>query len=164
MPGEKILERKVVPQTIHKENKISEAIIRRENMVLAILLTEGINAYEKLKSTITIDAFKYDINQQILKKLYDGFEKGNSNINSILDTLQDETQLNQITKIMADDYHIQDINKAMIDVIHIYEKEKNIDKRNDILEKLEQSNLTQEERTNLENELNDIIIKLARFK
>ena len=162
--GEKILERKVVPKTVHKENTISEAIIRRENMVLAILLTEGINAYEKLKSIVTINEFKYEINKQILKKLYDGFEKGNSNINNILDTLQDETELNQITKIMADDYNIQDMNKAMIDIINIYEKEKNIDRRNDILEKLEQSDLTQEERTSLENELNDIIIKLARYK
>ena len=162
--GEKILERKVMPKVVHKEDKISEAVIKRENMVLSILLTEGLNAYYKLKTVITIDEFKHNVNRQILKKLYDELEKGNSNINQILDSIQDENELNHITKIMADDYNIQDMNKAILDLINIYEKEKIINKRNNILVKLENNDLTQEERTSLEGELNNIIIRLARYK
>lgn len=163
--GEKVLERKVAPKVIKKqEMTVTEAVIRRENMVLAILLTEGMKAYEKLKTIVTINEFKYEVNKEILKKLYDEFEKGNSNINYILDSLREEEQLNQITKIMADDYNIQDMNKAIEDIIAIYEKEQNLNKRNQILEKLESNNLTKEERASLENELSQIIIKLARFK
>ncbi len=162
--GEKILERKVMPKVVHKEDKISEAVIKRENMVLSILLTEGLNAYYKLKTVITIDEFKHNVNRQILKKLYDELEKGNSNINQILDSIQDENELNHITKIMADDYNIQDMNKAILDLINIYEKEKIINKRNDILVKLENNDLTQEERISLEGELNNIIIRIARYK
>lgn len=163
--GEKVLERKVAPKVIKKqEMTVTEAVIRRENMVLAILLTEGMKAYEKLKTIVTINEFKYEVNKEILKKLYDEFEKGNSNINYILDSLREEEQLNQITKIMADDYNIQDMNKAIEDIIAIYEKEQNLNKRNQILERLENANLTKEERAGLENELNQIIIKLARFK
>lgn len=163
--GEKVLERKVTPRTVHKqEEKVTEAVIKRENMVLAILLTEGYKAYEKIKEVITVDEFKYEVNRKILKNLYDEFEKGNSNINNVLDNLQDEEQVNQITKIMADDYDIQDITKATLDVINIYEKEKNINKRNQILKELENQDLTKEERASLESELSNIIIKLARFK
>ena len=163
--GEKILEKKVTPKVQQKqEEKITEGTIKRENMVLAILMTEGLKAYEKIKTVISVDDFKHEVNKQIVKKLYDEFEKGNSNINSVLDNLQEEQQLNQITKIMADDYNIQDIDKATLDIINIYEKEKIISRRNQVLEKLEDKELTKDERVSLESELSNIIIRLARFK
>lgn len=163
--GEKVLERKVVPKVVKKEeNEVSDSIIRRENMVISILLTAGNEAYNKIKDTITIENFKYDKDKEILKKLYAEFEKGNSNISSVLDTINDEEQLNHITRIMADDYNIQDMEKAIIDIISIYEKERMIFRRNEILSKLEDKNLTKEEKASLENELSNIIIKLARFK
>ena len=163
--GEKVLERKVTPKVAKKEEtEVSEAVIRRENTVIAILLTEGIKAYEKIKNTITIEDFKYEKNKEILKKLYCELEKGNSNINSVLDTVTNEEELNHITKIMADDYNIQDIEKAIIDLINIYEKEKMINRRNAILSELDNLGLTQEERASLEKELSQVIIKLAKFK
>ena len=163
--GEKVLEQKITPKVqIKKEENVTEGIIKRENMVLAILMTEGINAYEKIKAVVDIEEFKYQVNKEILKKLYDEFQKGNSNINGILDSIQDEEILKQITKIMADDYNIQDMNKAILDIINIYEKEKTISKRNQIIEKLDDKELSKEERARLESELSNIIIKLARFK
>jgi len=163
--GEKVLEKKITPKVVKKEeNEVSEGIIRRENTVIAILLTEGIKAYEKIKNTITIEDFKYEKNKEILKKLYCELEKGNSNINSVLDTVTNEEELTHITKIMADDYNIQDIEKAIIDLINIYEKEKMINRRNTILSNLENSSLSQEERASLEKELSQLIIKLAKFK
>ena len=163
--GEKILEKKVTPKVTKKEEAaVSDAIIRRENTVIAILLTEGIKAYEKIKNTITIEDFKYEKNKEILKKLYCELEKGNSNINSVLDTVTNEEELTHITKIMADDYNIQDIEKAIIDLVNIYEKEKMINRRNTILSDLENSGLSQEERASLEKELSNVIIKLAKFK
>ena len=165
--GEKILEKPNLVINTHRKNEnseISEAVIKRENMVIAILLTEGIKLYEKFKQVITVDEFKYPVNKEILQKIYDEFEKGNDNINSILDSLQDEEILKQITKIMADDYDIQDMNKAVLDVIKIYEKEKIISRRNKVLSLLENTNITNDEKASLEKELSDIIIKLARFK
>jgi len=163
--GEKVLERKVTPKAVKKEEvEVSDAVIRRENTVIAILLTEGLKAYEKIKNTITIEDFKYEKNKEILKKLYCELEKGNSNINSVLDTVTNEEELTHITKIMADDYNIQDIEKAIIDLVNIYEKEKMINRRNTILSNLESAGISQEERASLEKELSSIIIKLAKFK
>ena len=163
--GEKVLEQKVTPKVqVKKDDNVTEGVIKRENMVLAILITEGIKAYEKIKTVVNIEEFKYEVNKQILKKLYDEFEKGNSNINGILDSIQDEEILKQITKIMADDYNIQDMNKATLDIINIYEKEKTIYRRNQIIEKLDNKDLDEDEKASLESELSNIIIKLARFK
>ena len=59
---------------------------------------------------------------------------------------------------------LTDIDKAINDILKIYGKEKLVDKRNQILTSLEDKSLTKEERTSLENELNDVIIKLVKFK
>ena len=162
--GEKVLTKVNYPTKTKESTTIAEDIIRRENMIISILISKGIEAYKQIKETIKIESFKYDLNKKIIQKLYAEFEKGNSNINGILDILQDEKELNQVTKIMAADYEIQDIDKAIKDILKIYEKEVLIDQRKQILKTLEESELTKEERTSLENELNDIIIKLVKFK
>ena len=164
--GSKVLERRIVPKKIVKEdiNETNESLNKRENMIISLLLTENANAYTNLKSVITPDDFKIEANKKIAQILYDEFEKGNSNINSILDSIKDEELLNNITKIMADDYNITDINKAIIDIIKIYEKEKTIEEKKQIISKLEDENLTIEESKELEAKLSQIIIKLAKMK
>ena len=164
--GSKVLERdikKIKPKKI-TDNDINEALIRRENMTLFLLLTEESKAYQNIKNVISVDDFKVDLNKKIAKILYYEFEKGNSNINAILDNITDEEILNQITKIMTQDYNIVDINKAIIDIINAYEKEKVVSEKNKILLELENSDLTREEVASLENKLSEIIIKLAKMK
>lgn len=115
--GQKTLEKRkrVVPK---KENfqEISQNIRKRENMILSILLTGNLNLYEIIKQNIQPEEFKDKLNQEIAKKLYEEFKKGNSNINGILDKLTEEEQ-SHVTEIMADDYEIQDMEKAIDDVI-----------------------------------------------
>ena len=59
---------------------------------------------------------------------------------------------------------ITDINKAIIDIIKIYEKEKIIEEKKQIITKLEDSSLSNEQAKELEAELSKIIIKLAKMK
>ena len=73
--------------------------------------------------------------------------------------------ISHITEIMAGDFEIADINKATDDLIAIYEKEKLLHKRDEILKSLENSsNLSIQETKKIENELNDITLKLAKIK
>ena len=123
--GQKILE-KSKPVISHKKvekNKVSEAIVKKENTILSLLLMGDLNVFQIIKQNIKVEDFKDSLNQQIAKKLYEEFEKGNSNINGILDNLEEEEQ-NRITMIMADDYEIKDVEKAIDDIIQSYEKEK----------------------------------------
>lgn len=162
--GEKVLE-KTRPLISHKkpeENMVSPVIKRRENTVLSILLTGDVNIFQIIKQNISVEDFKDSINQQIAKKLYEEFEKGNSNINSIIDMLGEEEQ-NRITEIMVDDYEIDDVEKAMDDIIQSYEKDKLNDRKFKILELLEK-NLEANEKKELEKELSNIIVRLAKIK
>ena len=164
---EKVLD-KAKPVVRHvnvKKQEVSEAIKRRENTLLAILLNGDMNIYKIIKQNIKQEDFKDETNKKIAKKLYEEFEKGNSNINSILDELEEEEQ-NHITAILADDYEIDDIEKAIDDVMKSYEKDRLSNKKFEILEKLEnrELNLSQEEKNKLGKELSDIIVKLAKMK
>ena len=162
--SEKILE-KAKPVVVHKKEEtkeISEAIKKRENTIISILLTGDLSIFEIIKQNIKPEDFQDEINKEIAKKLYEEFEKGNSNINSIIDTLDQEHQ-NQITMIMAEDYEIEDLEKAIDDIIQAYKRDKLNNRKLEILELLEKtSNI--EEKKELEKELSNIIITLARIK
>lgn len=161
--SEKVLE-KTKPVISHKkkQEEIPQSIIKRENTVIAILLTGDNTIFQVIKQNIQIEDFKDTINQEIVKKLYEELEKGNSNINSIIDTLGEEEQ-SHITEIMADDYEINDLEKAMDDIMQGYERDKLNDRKFEIIELLE-GNLESDQKRQLEKELNDIIIRLVKIK
>ena len=165
--GSKKLEKRVVTMVPkeEKENSVSEAVLKRENLVIYLLINEYSKCYEKIKNLITLNYIQDDTNKQILKKMYEEFEKGNSNTSQLLDWFQDEKVISHITEIMAGDFEITDVDKAIDDLISIYEKEKLISRRNEILKRLESvSEAGSEEVKKLEKELNDIILKLAKIK
>lgn len=162
--SEKILdkEKKVIQHQKIEKNEVSESIKKRENTVLAILLMGDLNIFKIIKQNITIEDFKDNLNKQIATKLYEELEKGNSNINSILDNLSEEEQ-NHITAILAEDYEIDNVEKAIDDVMQSYEKDKLNERKFQILEILE-TTIDDNQKKVLEKELSDIIIHLAKIK
>ena len=162
--NEKVLE-KSKPTIIHKKREVKEvpeSVKKRENTVISILLSGDLNIFQIIRENIKPEDFQYELNNKIATKLYEEFEKGNSNINGIIDELDEEEQT-QITMIMAEDYEINDMEKAIDDIMQSYEKEKLNGRKFEILELLEQSS-DMEEKKKLEKELTDIIIRLAKIK
>lgn len=161
---EKVLEKpKPVVTHIKREEKvISEAVKRRENTVIALLLMGDLNIFEILRQNIKAENFQDEVNKKIAQKLYEEFEKGNSNINAIIDNLEQDEQ-NQITMIMSEDYEITDIEKAIDDVVQAYEREKLNTRKFEILDLLDKD-LENDQKKELEKELSNIIIRLAKIK
>ncbi len=164
--GSKTLE-KAKPRLEDKkqdENVQNEQIDRRERLIIYFLVNYPEESYTVLKQYIKPEDLKNERNQNILKKLYEEFEKGNSNTNNVLDWFIDEETINYLSWIMAYDFEIVEIDKGIEDVLRSYQKERVIAKRNEIIKQLENKNLTKEETHALENKLNDIIIQLAKMK
>ena len=161
---EKILE-KPKPVITHKKverKEATQAVKRRENTIISILLNGDLSIFDIIKQNIKPEDFQDEVNANIAKKLYEEFEKGNSNINGIIDELDQEEQ-NQITMIMADDYEIDDLEKAIDDIIQTYQKEKLTNRKFEILELMEQTT-DENQKKELERELSNIIIRLASIK
>ena len=161
----KVLESTQIKNLLRKENteKIDESIIKREKMVIYILVNYPQESYEKVKDTILVDNIKAEINKKIISKIYELYAQGKTS--NILDSFDDEEAINYLSCIMADDFGILDINKCIEDLLTTYNKEKLVNKRNEIIRKLENtSNMTNEEIHELEENLNDVILKLAKVK
>ena len=131
-------------------------------MVIYLLINYPENSYNKLKN-ISVDNFKNEINKNIVKKLYEQLEKGNINTNDVMNWFEDTKTINHLSEIMSYDFEISDVDKAIDDVIFTYKKESLVNRRNTILKEIE-SVQNVEERQNLEKELNDVIIQLAKMK
>ena len=163
--GIKILQNPVqvkVKQDVKKAYEENEALIKRENMIISLLINTEINAYPQISKKIRPEDFKLEENRKIANKLYEHFEKGDSN--NILDLLEEQPLIDHITSIMADDFEIADNNKAIDDLIGLYEKEKLINKKNEIVEKLKREDVSKEESMELEEELSKVIIQIAKMK
>lgn len=165
----KILEKKnsaVKPKIVNEdEERISSYIIRRENLIIYLLINYPEEAYKTIKDNISLEDIKSERNKKIIEKLYEELEKGNNNVTTILDVFKEDEIVNHLSGIMATDFEITEVKKCIEDVILSYEKDKLIAKRNNIIKQLENTNeLTKDEVASLEKELSGLIIKLARMK
>lgn len=163
--GIKVLQRPMGIKHTAKNNneEVSDALIKRENMIISLLINPEINSYEQISIKIKPEDFKLDANKKIATILYEHFEKGNSN-SDILSLFSEEELINHITSIMADDFEISDNKKAIEDLLNLYEKEKMLDEKTKILKKLENTDTTKEEAVKLEKRLSYLIIQIAKMK
>lgn len=166
--SEKKLEKKTVPvkQNVNvvENQQIDEKTKKTEALVIYLLINYQEKSFEKLKKLIENNVIKIERNKTIINKLYEEHEKGNINIENILDMFDDENTVNYLSGIMSSDFEIADVDKCIDDIIVTYRKEMLLQRRNEILSKIDNGNLTKEEIASLETELNDIIIKLAKMK
>ena len=160
----KILE-KAKPKLELKEKEQNEnQNDKREKLIIYLLINYPEQAYPKLKEQISWKNITNPKNQTIIKKLYEEFEKGNSNTSHILDWFEDEEIINEISWILAYDFEITEVGKCIEDILKLYAKEKVVIERNQIIKELEQEDLSQDQKEELETRLNNIIIKLAKMK
>ena len=143
--SEKKLEKKTVPITQHinvvEEQKIDEKTKKREALVIYLLINYPEKSFERLKKLIENNVIKIERNNTIINKLHEEHEKGNINIENILDLFDDEITVNYLSGIMSSDFEITDVDKCMDDIIVTYRKEMLLQKRNEKLGKIDNGNL-----------------------
>ena len=165
---EQKLEKKVVPvknvSIQQDEQPVDVKTKRLESLVIYLLINYPDKSFERLKKLIYNNVIKIERNKAIINKLYEEHEKGNINIENILDLFEDEITVNYLSGIMSSDFEITDVDKCIEDVLVAYRKELLLQRRNEILGKIDNSNLTKEEVANLEAQLNEVIIQLAKIK
>ena len=165
---EQKLEKKVVSvksvSIQQDEQPVDVKTKRLESLVIYLLINYPDKSFERLKKLIDNNVIKIERNKVIINKLYEEHEKGNINIENILDLFEDEITVNYLSGIMSSDFEITDVDKCIEDVLVTYRKELLLQRRNEILGKIDNSNLTEEEVANLEAQLNEVIIQLAKIK
>ena len=128
-----------------------------------MLIHDPQKTYQAVKDVIPVQTIKIEKNREIIKKLYEEYEKGNSNISQILDTFEQDV-VDYLTGIMAENLEITDINKGIREILTNFQKSQLYAKKKEILQKLEQEGLSEEESQNLEQELTQVIYQISKLK
>lgn len=162
--GIKNLEKRII---VRKEQKqeipVTEAIRKREKMIIYLLLNFSEQSFEQIRA-VNIDKIKIENNKKIINEMYNELEKENGNIDNVMNRL-DEELINYLTEIMTEDFEVTDVKKCIADILTAYEKEELIDTRNEIVKQLENAdNLSKEQEIDLERKLSQVILKLAKIK
>ena len=165
-PGSKILEAKPINRKnfIAKidDKNIPESVQKREKIVIWLLLNNPTTTYINIHDKIKPEDFKQEKNCKIIRNLYEEYQKGNSNINNILSTFEEE-DVNYITGIMSENFEIIDITKGIKDILTLFSKEKLVQERDSILESIKLCK-DEKEKQELLTKLNDTIMKLSKLR
>ena len=160
----KLLEKSKPQMHMKEQNVEDQQVEKREKLIIYLLINYPQESYKVLRKNIDIGDFQSQRNQTIVKKLYEEIQKGNSNINNVLDWFEDGETINYLSWILAYDFEITDVDKCINDLINTYAKENLLKQRNEIVKQLERTDLSIEESNELDKMLNEIIIKLAKMK
>ena len=159
-----ILERNTAPLRKKVENQLDEKTIKREQMLIYLLVNYPEESYKRISSVVDIELIKDEKNKKIISEIYNKYAN-NISAENIVDWFEDTEIVNYISGIIINDFEIANANKAIEDIEKAYLKESKISRRNYIMNQLEnKEKLTPEEKEKLENELSNIIIDLARMK
>ena len=144
---------------------ISPAIAKRENMIIYLLINHFKEAYEPIVTNISVDDFKLDFNKIIFEKILESNEEESEKILQLISNIEDKDIQSHVSEILVTDYEISSVQKCIEDVVNTYNKERLTNRKFEIIKMLENSSSnSKDEVAKLEQELNDIIIELAKRK
>ena len=127
-------------------------------MIIYLLINNFEEAYEKIVTNITADDFKLEINKIIFEKIMESTVENSEKILQLISNIEDEDIQSHVSQILVTDYEITSVQKCIEDVIKIYNKDKLQKRKLEIIRLLEDNTLGEDERKNLEQELNDIMM------
>ena len=156
----KIETREVKKKSIDKETRVN---IEREEILIYILLEyiydEKIK--KKIKDSINLDDLSIEENKRIFEYI---FENNFTNKDLAISNIEDEELRSQITSIYAKDIYLNrdEILMQIKDILKQFQIRRLNLKEDKILEELKDTNITEDRKKELENELIEIIKKKSK--
>ena len=162
--GSNLLEKNKTYITKPVNTSVPAVLQKRENAIIALLINGDKKVYEQIKQRISPEDMKLEVNKKIVETVYKEYEKTENTVNNIIELFnEDQEVINKLTEIMADENEAQVDDKTLENVINVYEKEKLTVLKAEIIQKLNSAKAEEDIRS-LEEELNAVIIKLAKIK
>ena len=158
----------LLTKPIKRETKVVElspAVIKRENMIIYLLINHFQESYESIVTKITLEDFKLEENKTIFRKILESPAEDSEKILQMISNIEDQDIQSHVSEILVTDYEINSVTKCIEDVVNIYTKERLSERKLEIIKSLENSSsFSEDEIANLERELNEVIIELAKKK
>ncbi len=163
--NKKVLEMPRIKSQVHIPKSETVSIDeKKEDLIIKILILGQYKVYEELKNIIQPQDFSNENNRNIMTVLYDKYQKTGKNIDDILICFEDEKTTSKLSQLMMENNENLDIEKGLQDIIKNVNKNKLTKRKNEIVEKLKDKNLSDEESKSLVNELSLILTKINQLK
>ena len=141
-----------------------EAALKRENLIIYLLINNPKEAFVKLISNIGLEEFKNEYNRIIFEKIKDLENVSESIIMKTIANIENEDLQRHVSELMVSDYEISSPQKCIDELLLTYNKDRLNNRKLEIIKALENKELSKEEIASLEQELSVIIVELARRK
>ena len=162
-PDKKKIENTSVIIKKNEEKTIDENVLRREKMLIYLLINYSDKTFKRISSVVKTDYIQDASNKIIIDKIFEKLQES-QNPEDVLNWFEDQDMVSYLAGVLSNDFEINDVDKAIEDVEKTYLKEAKISRRDEIIEILKSPDLDKDEKANLEKELNNIIIDLVRMK
>lgn len=160
--AEKNLNKPIIKE--EEKVKVEDSVEKRENLIIYLLINYFAESFEKIVSNITLDDIKLPENKKIYESILSSTAEETEKLVHSLANIEDENLQAHVSKILLTDYDISSVEKCLDDLILVYEKEHLAKRRDQIVKELDSGNLSKDQVSELEQELNDIVIELAKMK
>jgi DNA primase len=135
---------------------------QRERMIIYLLTLQKQDIFEKLKEVYTTQDIESSSNKSLILKLYDLYEAGNIVNKDIMSICDTDEEKSLVSEVMMKTNTRDDPDKFAAEIIRNIEIEKLQNEKREVLKRLQDDNLTEDEKGLLGGKLQEIIIKLAR--
>ena len=153
-------------QRKEKKEEINQTIVKRENMIIYLLINHFKETYEKIVTNIFIEDFKLEANKLLFETILNSSAEDSDKILQIVSNIENPEIQSHVSEILVTDYEINSIDKCIEDLVNTYNKERLVNRKIEIIQTLDSgsASLTKEEIAKLEQELSSIIVELAKRK
>ena len=147
-----------------EKNPVDEAALKRENLIIYLLINNTKEAFVKLISNIGLEDFKNEYNRVIFEKIKEIEDVSEAKVMKTIANIEDENLQRHVSELMVSDYEITSVQKCIDELLLTYNKDRLNNRKLEIIKALERKDLNKEEVASLEQELSTIIVELARRK
>ena len=159
---EKTLTRPIIKPK-RQEDGINPAIVKRENMIIYLLINHFQESFAAIVNNITPDDFKVDLNRTLYETILNSTAEDSEKMLQTIANIEDEEIQSHVSEILVTDYEISSIDKCVEELISTYNKERLSNRKLEIVKILDNpGSLSKEEIEKLEKELSEVIIELAK--
>ncbi len=136
--------------------------MQTENLIIYLLSKKDDNIYKALKENIMVSDITGTVQKNLISKLYDMYETGQSNNKSIDSICSSDEEFSLLTKILMTENINEDYQKILSEIIKNFKLKKLNNKKNEIINKMKTIS-TNDERELLETELKEVMNELGQL-
>ena len=142
-------------------SKIDKGILELENMIIYLLAQKDLKIYLMISEVYSPEDSTLDTHKALIKKLYEVYETGDINNKDFMALCEGDEEHSLLSGLLIKETSKDDLEKLTKDIVRKIEIEKLQKRKVELIKSIQNAN-TEEERGLLAQELNELIIKLAK--